>query len=182
MNCPYSVTIHKNTAVPCGTFLDGNYYYCLNCIRRYNRRYPQGWARMPGDTCPHGVFTDYGTKCLDCKNNPVFLRVGDVLELYFLRNWRTATVLAVLDGEALVEYEMPGNASGRKTSALYVVARANPQQLIRPQSYRFVFPYWIHAMYCQGTTSWLGLSKRYPKPVPFPSEPKGVFDETNDLC
>ena len=111
-------------------------------------------------------------------------RVGQYISWFANQANREATVLAILDDEVLIEYEMPGTTSqwgynrrtgqyrhpARPTSAL-VLCRGAADRLtsIRTYPHRKLPKKWIAAMHDQGTTDWIGEGQRETKRVPFPA-------------
>jgi len=101
---------------------------------------------------------------------PHTYRAGDTCEWFANQGPREATVLAVLGGQVLIEYLMPGTTSGRETSAL-VVCRGTARGLdhLRNVTHRRLPARWARAMRQQGTRDWHGVGQREAEPVPFPA-------------
>lgn len=76
------------------------------------------------------------------------LEVGDMYEAWINQGYRPCTVLAVLDNQALVEYQMP-----KGTSALFLVTMDNSNT--RGISYFSLPERWVKAILEAGS-DWIG--------------------------
>ena len=90
---------------------------------------------------------------------------GDSVDIWSNQNWREGTVLAVIDDQALIEYDMP---SGSTSLRINRVIGHHFVGAYRTPSYRTLPKKWIAAMHEQGTSWWMGLGQREREPVPFP--------------
>lgn len=54
----YGAWMQKTRTVKCGSGYDtrGMLRLCMECMRRCEEQYPQGWRFYPGDTCKHGNY------------------------------------------------------------------------------------------------------------------------------
>lgn len=57
--------------VKCGTYYAGVQEFCETCLKKYEKKFPQGWKYYPGDVCKHGNYVggcgaDY--MCFRCEN------------------------------------------------------------------------------------------------------------------
>lgn len=46
----------SDVEVACGSYWGGEKLFCENCLRKFERQYPQGWVGYPGDVCKHGTY------------------------------------------------------------------------------------------------------------------------------
>lgn len=109
---------------------------------------------------------------------------GESIKYWSNQADRDATVLAVIDDEVLIEYEMPGTTSqwgynrrtgeyrhpATPTSAL-VLCRGEVNRLspIRTYPHSKLPRKWVAAMIDQGTDDWIGMGQRALEPTPFPT-------------
>lgn len=92
---------------------------------------------------------------------------NDGLTVYVNQAEREATVLAVIDDEILIEYEMPAG-----TSAL-LKFNVSPGGELRNQvnySYHKVPQKWTMAILEAGMTNWIGRGQRSHVRIPFPAD------------
>ena len=48
---------YKEVPATCGqTSIYGTELLCNECIKKFQKQYPQGWKETPGDICKHGTY------------------------------------------------------------------------------------------------------------------------------
>lgn len=113
---------------------------------------------------------------------------GDNIEVWANQAEREGCVLATIDDEIIVEYEMPGTTSqwgyNRRTgqyrhpavptSALRIVQTIGWEMVggYTAVSYKRVPRKWLSAIRASGHTEWLGMGQRSIKRIPFPDAVK----------
>jgi len=124
-------------------------------------------------------------------NGQVTWEAGDCCSVFSNQASRSATCLAVIGTEVLVEYEMPGTTSqwgynrrtgeyrhpANPTSALRIFdARFGDRREDRSVPHRNLQRKWIDAIHEQGTDQyWIGMGQRMLEPFPLPA-PTLVLD------
>jgi hypothetical protein len=96
---------------------------------------------------------------------------GDQLDLYVNQACRDAQVLAVVDGQMLLEYEMPAGHTGLQLVALAHRDGYAPYTWVRTYGYTRVPKKWLRAIQEQGEAPyWQGRSqsRTVDRDIPFP--------------
>lgn len=110
--------------------------------------------------------------------SPVSYGPNDSYDVEANQGVREGTVLAIIDDEMMVEYEMPGTTTqwrsggrlmGNTTSALRIVRMIGDQEVgHKTCSYNAVPKKWLQAIRDAEMTDWIGMGQRSHKRIPFP--------------